>query len=167
MTYLVNTQLQCAKKGGTSAVKLTTRKMLPCMEFQNDIIGRLIHNTTFLYEQCLDPIQSPPSSSNYIMFPNTYHIYKKCTTAAPRPSSAPTAAVCFGAPPAEAAGEDWLPPVAAAEGAAPATDLEGVGRPDVKGALETDEAPEKAGAPAAAEGLAMVLFMGFRTLGEY
>jgi hypothetical protein len=44
-------------------------------------------------------------------------------------------------------------------------DLDGVGRPDVNGAFETDEAPEKAGAPAAAEGLAMVLFMGFRTLG--
>lgn len=89
--------------------------------------------------------------------------YRKWTAAIPRPRIAPTAAVCLGAAPA-AGEEDAAPAPPEADGAA-ATDLDGVGTPEVKGALETDEAPEKAPAPAAAVGLAMVRLLGFRTLG--
>ena len=42
--------------------------------------------------------------------------------------------------------------------------LVGVGWPEVYGTSETEEAPEKAGAPAVADGLAMVAFVGLRTL---
>tara|TARA_R110002003_G_scaffold121_5_gene10680 strand:+ start:4182 stop:4445 length:264 start_codon:yes stop_codon:yes gene_type:complete len=55
-------------------------------------------------------------------------------------------------------------PGAALEVAAGAMVLVGVGWPEVNGTSEADEAPEKAGEPAVAEGLAMVALVGLRTL---
>jgi len=47
---------------------------------------------------------------------------------------------------------------------APPTGLEGVGTPEVKGGVDTEEAPENAGEPAVAEGLAIVVLLGLSTL---
>lgn len=83
--------------------------------------------------------------------------YKKWTIAAPRPRSAPAAAVCLGAAaPVLIAEEDGV-------GAGPATDLEGVGTPEVNGESDTEEAPEKAGAPAVADGSAIEVLLGLST----
>jgi len=68
------------------------------------------------------------------------------------------AAVCWGAAAPVLAGADE----AGVDAAAP-TDLLGDGTPDVNGAFEADEAPENAGEPAVAEGLAIVVFDGLRT----
>lgn len=65
-------------------------------------------------------------------------LYKKWTTAAPRPRSAPTAAVCLGAAPVF-----WgmVEDAVIAPAAPPPIVLEGVGTPDANGLSDTEEAP--------------------------
>lgn len=89
----------------------------------------------------------------------------KYTAAAPNSAPIPTAPVCIGAAPAllvdDAAG---VCPGAFAEVAPALRLVVALGWPEVNGAADADEAPEKAAAPDMAEGLAMVPLAGFRTL---
>lgn len=79
---------------------------------------------------------------------------------APAPNKAPipTAPVTIGTAPAE------LLRVEEEAAGPPPTDAVGVATPEVNGASETLEAPEKAGAPELAVGEAEDVELGFRTL---
>lgn len=80
------------------------------------------------------------------------------TAPAPNKAPIPTAAVTIGTPPAALLVEE------AAEAAAPPAAGVGVATPEVKGTLETLEAPENAGEPVLAVDEAEDVELGLRTL---